>query len=275
MKLPALILLIALLPACQNNPESAASEEKPQVPALAEKDLFYEHDGRLYKGYLVYDSARTGMRPGVLVVHEWWGHNEHARQAARKLAEAGYTALALDMFGEGVQANHPEQAMALTGAVMEQFEEAKARFAAALEVLLNQAPTRPDDLAAIGYCFGGGIVLNMARQGMPLDAVVSFHGSLDPVQPAQAGLTTSRVLVLNGELDPFVPAESREAFRAEMEAAGVDYTFINYPGAVHAFTNPGADALGAKFSLPLAYQAEADQQSWQAMLDFLGETFPR
>jgi dienelactone hydrolase len=273
MKVFAWILLLALLPACQNSGKSEEASEPSHQPALVAKDLFYEHDGRPYKGYLVYDSALAGMRPGVLVVHEWWGHNEHARKAARKLAEAGYTALALDMFGEGVQASHPDQAMALSGAVMEQFEDAKARFAAALEVLLNQAPTRPDDLAAIGYCFGGGIVLNMARQGMPLDAVASFHGSLDPIQPAQAGLTQSRVLVLNGELDPFVSSESKAAFRREMEEAGVDYTFIDYPGAVHAFTNPYADAMGAKFSLPLAYQAEADQQSWQAMLDFLGETF--
>jgi dienelactone hydrolase len=255
------------------NPSTKTEEAAPAGPALLEREITYTADSVQMKGLLVYDTLLAGDRPGVLVVHEWWGHNEHARNAARKLAEAGYAAFAVDMYGNGATADHPEQASAFTAAVMADPDGAIARFSAALETLLNEGPVKTDDLAAIGYCFGGGVVLNMARVGMPLDATVSFHGSLGAVEPAKPGMVKGRMLVLNGEADPFVPAEAIAAFKAEMDSAGVDYTFINYPGALHAFTNPDATAMGQQFSLPLAYQAAADSLSWQEALRFLEGSF--
>ena len=243
-----------VLASCSQTPKETTPEEPK--PALLEQEISYTADSISMKGFLVYDTAMEGTRPGVLVVHEWWGHNEHARNTARntarKLAKEGYVAFALDMYGDGAQATHPEEAGAFAGAVMQDPQGAATRFGAALEQLLNDGPTNPNEIGAIGYCFGGGVVLNMARIGMPLDAVISTHGSLQAVEPAQKGMVKGRILVLNGGADPFVPAESQATFKAEMDSAGVDYTFINYPGVVHAFTNPEATAMGEKFGLPLS-----------------------
>ncbi len=276
--LPALSLplfaLALMFSSCSQNAAESSEQSDPQ-PALMEREISYQGDSVTMQGYLVYDSSSADLRPGVLVVHEWWGHNEHARESARKLARLGYTALAVDMFGDGAQASHPEKAMEFSGALMQDPEGAKLRFIAAMETLMNEAPTQPDNLGAIGYCFGGGVVLNMARQGLPLDAVVSFHGSLMAIETARPGQTKARLLVLNGEADPLVPVAEQEAFMAEMDAAGVDYQFVNYPGALHAFTNPSATAMGEKFSLPLAYQAAADSLSWAEMTRFLDASFNR
>jgi dienelactone hydrolase len=273
---PVAGILAATLALASCSPSTKTEEPAaPAGPALLEREITYTADSVDMKGLLVYDTLLDGDRPGVLVVHEWWGHNEHARNAARKLAAAGYAAFAVDMYGNGATADHPEQASAFTAAVMQDPDGAIARFGAALETLLNEGPVKTDDLAAIGYCFGGGVVLNMARQGMPLDATVSFHGSLGAVESARPGMVKGRILVLNGQDDPFVPAEAIAAFKAEMDSAGVEYTFINYPGALHAFTNPEATAMGQKFSLPLAYQPEADSLSWAEALRFLEGSFGR
>lgn len=233
---------------------------------------YHAGDTRLV-GFLAYDDEVTGQRPGVLVVHEWWGLNDYARARARQLAGMGYTALAVDMYGDGRQAEHPEQAGALAQEVNQRWDDAKARFAAALDLLRAHDTTDPQRIAAIGYCFGGGMVLNMAREGMDLDGVVSFHGSLAGQTLAQAGEVTAKVLVLHGADDPFVPEEEVAAFLQEMEAAGVDHRFIAYPGATHGFTNPDADAFGARFNMPIAYDAAADKASWEEMRRFLAEIF--
>jgi dienelactone hydrolase len=266
-----------LLPSCSETESGTAAADTEGSARTAgfplmEEEITYEADSVSMQGFLVYRGTKE-RRPGVLVVHEWWGHNEHARNAARKLAEAGYVALAVDMYGGGQQAAHPGEAAAFSGAVMQNFDGAKARFQAALEVLQGQGAVLPDQVAAIGYCFGGGIVLNMARQNMPLNAVVSFHGSLGPVEAAQAGAVQARVLVLNGAEDPFVPQSAIDAFQEEMQTAGVDFRFIDMPGAVHAFTNPAATEMGERFELPLAYNAEADSTSWALALEFLSESF--
>ncbi len=241
--------------------------------ALKEREVSYEGGGASMRGYLVYDDSISGRRPGVLVVHEWWGHNEHARNAARKLAKAGYVALALDMYGDGRQANHPDDAKAFSSAVFADRPQARARFEAAMAVLKRQPQTDPRRIAAIGYCFGGGIVLHMARMGVDLRGVASFHGSLGTQIPAQPGKVKASVLVLNGADDPFVTPAQIAAFKKEMQAAGVDYTFVNYAGARHSFTNPAADDYGKRFGLPLAYNAEADAQSWATLLKFLQRIF--
>ena len=237
------------------------------------KEVSYSADGLNLKGYLAYDDAQKGKRPGVLVVHEWWGQNEYIRKRARMLAELGYTALALDMYGDGKQAAHPEDASKFSGEVMKNLDVAEQRFMAGLELLQQQPQTDKDRVAAIGYCFGGGVVLAMARRGVDLDGVASFHGSLGAGAPTSAGKVKARVLVLNGADDPFIKTEQIAAFKEEMTAAGVDYEFINYPGAKHSFTNPGATENGEKFQLPLEYNAEVDKQSWQKLQSFFQEIF--
>jgi dienelactone hydrolase len=236
------------------------------------KEVTYRAGDTTLKGYLAVDEAISGKRPAVIVVHEWWGHNDYVRERARMLAEMGYTALALDMYGDGKQADHPEDAGKFAGEVKKNMPAAEARFQAAIEVLKNEPTVDGERLAAIGYCFGGSVVLDMARRGLPLDAVASFHGSLGTSNPAQPGSVMGKVVVMNGADDPFVKPEAIEAFRNEMDAAGVDYEFINYPGAVHSFTNPGADATGQKFGLPLAYNQEADEKSWNRMKALFDET---
>ncbi len=240
--------------------------------ALAEvvgQPVEYTAGDTTLKGYLAYDSAIEGKRPGVLVVHEWWGHNEYARKRAEMLAAQGYTALAVDMYGDGKQASHPEDAGRFAGEVKKNMDVATKRFTAAENFLQSQATVEPSKISAIGYCFGGGIVLEMARRGVDLDLVASFHGSLGTENPAKAGAVKARVLVYNGADDPFVKAEQIDAFKAEMKKAEANFTFIDYPGAKHSFTNPGADQFGKQFNLPLAYNKEADEKSWDSLLEAL------
>jgi dienelactone hydrolase len=221
------------------------------------------------RGYLALDESVTGTRPGVLVVHEWWGHNAYARKRAEMLAELGYVALAVDMYGDGKQASHPEDAGKFAMAVMKDMPAMQARFNAAMEFLRRNDAVDPKRIAAIGYCFGGGVVLAMARSGADLRGVVSFHGSLATTTPAEKGAVKARVLVCNGAADSFIPAEDIKAFKKEMTAAGASYRFISYPDAKHSFTNPEATGLGEEFMLPLAYNEKADKKSWADMRQFL------
>lgn len=237
------------------------------------KEISYQQGDTVMKGLVAYDDSIKEKRPGILVVHEWWGHNDYARKRARMLAELGYTALAVDMYGDGKTADHPEDAGKFSGAVGGNLPLAKARFDAAIEELKHQSSVDPDKLAAIGYCFGGGIVINMARMGTDLDGVVSFHGSIATKSPAKEGDIKTRIRAFNGASDPFVTAEQIEAFEAEMNNAAVDYKLVNYPGAKHSFTNPDADSYGKKFNLPLEYNKKADEDSWQAMQAFFKEIF--
>ena len=243
--------------------------------ALVGEPVAYRAGDTVMKGYLAYDDAFEGKRPGILVVHEWWGHNDYARSRADQLAGMGYTALAVDMYGDGKQAAHPEDAGKFAGEVGKNMEQATARFLAARELLSAHPTVAADEISAIGYCFGGGIVLEMARRGVDLDLVGSFHGSLPTEQPAQPGQVTAEVLVFNGADDPFVKPEQIEAFKAEMESAGVKYSFTNYAGAKHSFTNPGADEFGKQFGLPLEYNAEADEASWSALSEALKTAYSR
>lgn len=237
------------------------------------EEVEYKAENTVHKGYLVYDDAVTGKRPGVLVVHEWWGHDQHARDSAHRLAEAGYVALAVDMYGDGKQAAHPDDAGKLSGDVKKDLPLMKRRFEAGMKLLKNQARVDSKRFAAIGYSFGGGVALDMARVGENLRGVASFYGDLKTVQPARPGGVKARVLVMNGAEDPFVPADQIAAFKKEMESAKVDYKFVNYPGAKHSFANLDADSKGAKFNLPLAYNATADQESWAELQSFLKDIF--
>lgn len=244
----------------------------PLQAAVVGKEVSYQTGDTVMKGYLAYDDALTGKRPGILVVHEWWGHNSYARKRAEMLAELGYTAMAVDMYGDGKTADHPDNAGKFAMAVRQDQDMMQARFNAARHYLNSQETVDPELNAAIGYCFGGSVVLGMARSGADLDGVVSFHGSLGGLPPV-SDKVTAKVLAANGADDPFNSKETIELFKEEMETAGVDFEFINYPGVKHSFTNPDANVFGEKFGLPLEYNAEADKASWQKMQQFLDSIF--
>ena len=237
------------------------------------EEVIYQAGDTKLTGYLAYDTKIRGKRPGIIIVHEWWGHNDYVRQRADQLAALGYTAFALDMYGEGKTANHPQDARNFMMDAFNNMERSSERFLAAKQ-LLNQHPTASaDKTAAIGYCFGGGIVLQMARNGLDLAGVASFHGNLAThPTPAQPGKVKAKVLVMHGADDVLIN-DQVEPFKQEMNAAGVDYQFIAYPGAKHSFTSPAATGLGQQFDMPMAYNAAADQQSWQELQKFLADIF--
>lgn len=260
----------------ENNSTAAGPEEAQtagQEPNIQGEEVTYQVGDTTLVGYIAYDANQEGKRPGVLVVHEWWGHNEYVRTRAHMLARLGYTAMALDMYGQGKEASHPDDAQQFMSEVAGNMDLMQQRFTAAEQVLRHHETTNPDQIAAIGYCFGGAVVLNMARQGADLEGVASFHGNLATEDPAEARDIQADILVLHGADDPFVPEEQIEAFKSEMEAANADYEFIAYPGAVHSFTNPNATVMGERFDMPLAYDESADEQSWEALKQFLDEVF--
>jgi dienelactone hydrolase len=233
------------------------------------KEVEYRSGDTVLKGYLAENPKFKGKRPAVIVVHEWWGHDEYARKRARMLAEMGYTSLAVDMYGEGRTAKHPEDAGKFAGELMKNKALSEARFNAALEFVKKQPSVDPARIAAIGYCFGGGVVLHMARQGTDLRGVVSFHGVLSTDSPAQPGVIKAKIQVFTGGADVMVPPEVGGAFVTEMEKAGAFLRFVSFPGVKHSFTNPAADRYAREFNLPLAYDAKADERSWKETGIFL------
>ncbi|HEY6437123.1 MAG TPA: dienelactone hydrolase family protein [Ignavibacteriaceae bacterium] len=266
-KLFAVIGILMLASFC------SCSESSKQKSELVEKEIVYSADSTNLKGFLVYNNNIKGKRPGVIIVHEWWGLNEYARSRARMLAELGYTAFALDMFGDGKTATHPEDAQKFASTIFSNIKTAEERFMAAYNFLEAQETVEPNNIAAIGYCFGGGIVLHMASIGTDLKAVASFHGSLQAIVPPQEGVVKAFILVCNGADDPFITLAQIETFKKEMDSAKVSYEFINYEGAVHSFTSPYADSLGKKFNMPFAYNEKADKESWQEMQKIFQQEF--
>ncbi|HSD63300.1 MAG TPA: dienelactone hydrolase family protein [Ignavibacteriaceae bacterium] len=244
-----------------------------QNSSLVAKEVNYSTDGMTLKGYLVYDSAKAGKKPGIIVVHEWWGLNDYVRHRAEMLANLGYIALAVDLYGNGKTTQHPDEAGKFATEVMQKMDSATARFDAGLRLLKNQPQTDTEKIAAIGYCFGGGIVLRLALDGTPVDGVVSFHGDLPTDKVKNPDSVKAKFLVCNGAADPFNPPEKVSAFKNAMDSAKVNYTFIDFPGAKHSFTNPAADSIGKKYNIPLAYNKEADEKSWNDMKDFLNKLF--
>lgn len=236
--------------------------------AVVGHDVEYRVGDTVLKGYLAEDTAIKGKRAAVLVVHEWWGHNEYARKRARMLAEEGYVALAVDMYGDGKTAQHPDDAGRFMAELTKNIAVGEARFNAATDFIIKQPSVDAGKIAAIGYCFGGGVVLHMARQAADLKAVVSFHGSLAPITPAKAGAVKAQILVFNGEDDKIITNEQVVAFKSEMSSIGAKFRYIGYPGVKHSFTNPDADIYAKKFNLPLAYDQKADQDSWKQTIDF-------
>ena len=241
--------------------------------AIRTETVAYEGGGATLRGYLARDDGHAAPRPGVLVVHEWWGLDEHMRRRSRMLAALGYTAFAVDMYGDGVCADNPGDAERFERAVVADMVSGAARFESAYRCLQSVAATDAARIAAIGYCFGGRIVLNAARSGMALAGVATFHGDLDPhCEPAPGGVR-AKILVCHGADDHLIPQSSVDAFKEEMDRAGADYRFVAFQGARHGFTNPAADETGKKWRLGIGYHPEADRRAWQELVGFLRELF--
>jgi dienelactone hydrolase len=241
--------------------------------AIQTETVTYTAGGTTLRGVLATDPAKSGRRPGVLVVHEWWGLNDYIKRRATMLAELGYTALAVDMYGDGKVADNPGDAGALMNGVLGNMKVGEERFAAAYELLKSQPTVDPDRIAAIGYCFGGAVVLHEARIGLPLRGVVSFHGALGSFHEPAPGTVKAKVLVCHGAADSLVPDADIASLKAEMEHAKADFRFVAYPGALHGFTNPDADAKAKQYGIPLGYDAGVDAQSWKDMQEFLTRAF--
>ncbi len=233
----------------------------------------YKVGDNTHKAYLAKDESITSPRPGIIIVHEWWGVNEHVQKRAHMLAELGYVALAIDMYGGGRVAENPDEAGGLMNDVLADMEKGTEALAAGYQLLLDQTSVDSNKTAAIGYCFGGAMVLHMARTGMPLSAVASFHGALGSFHTAEPGSIRARILVAHGGGDSMVTMDDLAGFKIEMDTAQADYETIVYDGAKHGFTNPQADINAQKYSLDLGYQAAADEASWAAMKGLFDSVF--
>lgn len=232
----------------------------------------YEYNTTQMRGHLSVPTNIKEKRPGILVVHEWWGNNEYSKMRADMLAELGYVALAVDMYGNGTTVETPSEAGALAGGLMKTPAEAKARFEKALQTLKSNPNVDPDKIAAVGYCFGGGVILAMLENGVKLDGAISLHGTLNHIKSFPKNMKT-KLLILNGAADPMVPAKDIVSFKKIVEKNKVDMKFVNYPDALHAFSNKKATEVGAKFNIPVAYNEAADKASWVEMQTFLKDLF--
>lgn len=239
-----------------------------------EEVTYTSAEGIPLKGYVAYNAKQKGKRPAIIVIHEWWGSNAYVRKRADMLAQLGYIAFALDMYGEGKQAADPKQAGELAGQFYSNPDLARARIQAAVIKLKEYPETDETNMACIGYCFGGSMSLNAAKMGMDFKGVVSFHGGLAGV-PAEEGVTKAKILVCHGGADKFISDAELKNFRHNLDSVHADYKFISYPGAVHAFSNPEATALGKKFKIPIEYNAAADKKSWADMQTFFKTIFTK
>lgn len=240
----------------------------PAAAAVKTEVVEYRDGEQLLEGFLAWDDAAKGKRPGVVVVHEWMGLGDYAKERARQLAALGYVAFAADIYGKGIRAKDFKEAGELAGKYKGDLPLLRSRARAAFDTLAKSPRVDPASVFAIGYCFGGTTVLELARSGAPVAGVVSFHGGLATKDPADAKNVKGRVLVLHGAADPYVPPAEVAAFQKEMDDAKVDWQMVFYAGAVHSFTNPAA---GNDPSKGAAYDAKADVRSWEAMKAFLAE----
>lgn len=260
--------------ACNNAETTDEAEKKDSTDTamstpsanVKEEAVSYEASGTTYKSYVAYNANKAGKMPVVLVVPEWWGLTDYPRMRAKMLAEMGYFAMAVDMYGEGKLAETPQEATAASRPFYDDPQMGKLRLDAALQKAKSFAQADTSQVVAIGYCFGGAMVLNYARLGAPVEGVVSFHGGLKGVPPQKG--TTAEFLICHGGADGFVPDEEVAAFRKSMDSAGLAYTFKVYDSATHAFTNPNATAKGRQFNMPIRYNGAADTASWNDMKAF-------
>ena len=268
-----LFIMLSAIVSCNDQPAKETSQPTAtKQPGVKEMNISYGGDNITMNGFVAYDTSIDTKRPAILIIPEWWGLNEYPKMRARELAKLGYIAMAMDMYGNGLTTDSPSTAGKLATPFYSDPQKAKARIDAALVALKSYMQTDTAKIAAIGYCFGGGMLLNAARLGEPFKGVVSFHGTLVGT-PANKDLLTAKILVCHGADDPFVKKEEVDKFKKQMDSIKADYTFKTYPGAVHAFTNPKSTEVGKKWNMPIAYNAAADSASWKDMKEFLDKIF--
>ena len=268
----SLLLLLSGTIACKKTPENTdAKYTKNLQKEIVAEDLTYSENGKIFKSLLAFDKSKAGKLPVVFIIPEWWGMNDYVKNRAKQLADLGYMAIAVDMYGDGKVVNNPDDAGKLAKPFYGNADLAKQSFEAALKQIEKNEKADTGKMAAIGYCFGGAMALNMARINEPLKGVISFHGNLmTGVKPTTNSIP---VLVLNGEDDTFVSKDEITSFKKQMDSAGVKYEFVNYSGAIHSFTNPDATAVGKKYKLKVAYNEAADKASWKEMITFFNKIF--
>ena len=239
-------------------------------PAIRTETVEYKQGASVLEGYLAWDDAIPGIRPGVLVIHEWTGLGDYVKNRCRELAGLGYVAFGADIYGKGIRPKSMDDAARESALYKNDRTLTRERANAALGILLKNTKVDPKRVAVIGYCFGGMVALELARSGAPVAGVVTFHGVLDTPTPEDAKNIRAKVLVLHGADDPFVTPAQVAAFEEEMRKGGVDWRLIMYGGAVHSFTNPSS---GNDPSKGAAYNEKADKRSWEAMRQFFAEIF--
>jgi dienelactone hydrolase len=270
-----LAALLALAGCAHNKAPTTAAVAPTEIPAteITTQELEYKSGDTTLKGFLAYPTAAVDKRPGVLIMHEWWGLNDYARSRARQLAQLGYVALAADMYGDGKSSEHAADATALMNALMANPQEGVARFEAAKNALASDPHVDPSRLAVIGYCMGGAASLAAMRRGDDFKLVAVFHGNYATPAPLAPDTFKGKVFIAHGADDSFSTPAQVEGIQKELKDAGVDYVFESYPGAKHSFSNPQATEAGKKAGLPLAYNAEADAKSWATLQQLLSQVF--
>jgi len=275
MKICAFAFCGILFFACQTKEKTIVVSEEPQTEtvdtAVSVQTVNYSSENKNFQSFAAFTGDSTQLKPVVLIIPEWWGLNDYAKSRAEKIAGLGYFAMALDFYGDGKIADNPDEAQKLAMPFYANPDLGKQAFDAARAKLSEFSNADTTRIVVIGYCFGGAQALNMGRQEADLKGAVSFHGNL--MTGVKPNNNSVKMLVLNGEADSFVPQEEITAFKAEMDSAKIDYKFVNYPGAIHAFTNPEATEVGQKFNMKVAYNKEADEKSWEELKTFLANVF--
>jgi dienelactone hydrolase len=268
------LLLAGFFVACNDEPKQAVATAaaKTDSSGIKEENISFMADSANLDAFVVYNDSVKGKRPAVIVIPEWWGLNDYPKMRARMLAGLGYVAMALDIYGDGKVADNPDSAAAYAKPFYMNPLKAKARIDSAIARLRKYDNVDTANIGAIGYCFGGGMLLNTVRLGDDLKCVVSFHGSLIGT-PARKDLLHTRILVCHGNADKFVSAADVAEFRKQMDSIGANYMFVGFEGATHAFTNPASDENARKFKMPIAYNGKMDTASWEAMKGFLVDVF--
>lgn len=270
-KLKIIVIVSILFISCNGN-QSKNDDVLTHSVSIKSETVNYKNDTSVYSGYIAFDSSFQKSRPVVIIIHEWWGQNEYVKRRAKELAELGYLAMAIDLYGENKVAKTVEEAAGLSMPFYQNSHLAKSNYELAYSILKKYPQADTNNVAVIGYCFGGSMALELARMGERLKGVVSFHGGLSGLTPKKE-LLKAKVLICHGADDQFVKAEEVSIFKKQMDSIAADYKFVQYEGATHAFSNPDATEWGKKFRIPIAYNQNADTLSWNEMKHFFEKIF--
>lgn len=270
------LLVSGIITSCGESTTKGEGEKTDSVvvPDVKTETAISESDTASLRNFVAFDANKKGKIPVILIVPEWWGMNDYVKNRARQLAELGYFAMVVDMYGDAARVDNPTDAQKLATPFYQNPMEANKRIESAVEKAKTFVQADTENIVAIGYCFGGSMVLNAARAGMPFKGVVSFHGGLAGLKPEKDKIKAD-VLVCHGAADQFVPDAEVATFKKQMDSVAASYTFKAYADATHAFTNPEATANGKKFNMPIAYNEKADKDSWNDFMAFLDKVFKK